>query len=181
MVEWAGVGTVESWTTPFNRTGSAEKAFLAVRTPEDARVLAVIPDAAEADATVRDDIAGAKVQVNADGTATLLLDQVGQQPVHALPHYRLGTGADDGVHPVRLDGVDRGLGHNRWADRAWRHTTGVIGVAAAPGGTSFAELAPSCVSTNPGQSTVAPKSGEIERSSAFSVSVSPTTACMVAL
>jgi acetyl-CoA C-acetyltransferase len=32
----------------------------------------VIPDAAEADATIRDDIAGVKVQVNADGTATLL-------------------------------------------------------------------------------------------------------------
>jgi len=49
-----------------------EKAFLAVRTREDARVLAVIPDAAEADATIRDDIAGAKVQVNSDGTATLV-------------------------------------------------------------------------------------------------------------
>jgi len=44
---------------------------LAVRTPDDARVLAVIPDPAQADATVRDDIAGAKVAVNADGTATL--------------------------------------------------------------------------------------------------------------
>ena len=70
-VEWSGVGTVESWTTPFSRTGTAEKAFLAVRTPDDARVLAVIPDPAQADATVRDDIAGAKVAVNADGTATL--------------------------------------------------------------------------------------------------------------
>ncbi len=43
-----------------------------MRTPEDARALAVITDPAEADATIRDDIAGAKVQVNADGTATLL-------------------------------------------------------------------------------------------------------------
>jgi acetyl-CoA C-acetyltransferase len=32
----------------------------------------VIPDSAEAEATIRDDIAGGKVQVNADGTATLL-------------------------------------------------------------------------------------------------------------
>ncbi len=72
VVEWSGVGTVEAWTTPFSRTGSPEKAFLAVRTPEDARALAVIPDPAEADATIRDDIAGAKVQVNPDGTATLL-------------------------------------------------------------------------------------------------------------
>ncbi|HVQ52627.1 MAG TPA: hypothetical protein VMS92_21535, partial [Mycobacterium sp.] len=37
----------------------------------DARVLAVIPDPAEAEATIRDDIAGVKVQVNSDGTATL--------------------------------------------------------------------------------------------------------------
>lgn len=72
LVDWTGVGTVETWTTPFSRTGAPEKAFLAVRTPEDARVLAVIADASEAEATVRDDIAGAKVQVNADGSATLL-------------------------------------------------------------------------------------------------------------
>jgi acetyl-CoA C-acetyltransferase len=72
IVEWTGVGTVEAWTTPFNRGGTAEKAFLAVRTPDDARVLAVIPEPQDAEATVRDDIAGAKVAVNADGTATLL-------------------------------------------------------------------------------------------------------------
>ena len=53
--------------------GQPEKAFLAVRTPDDARALAVITDPAEAEATIRDDIAGAKVQVNADGTATLHL------------------------------------------------------------------------------------------------------------
>jgi acetyl-CoA C-acetyltransferase len=70
-VEWSGVGTVEAWTTPFDRNGSAEKAFVAVRTPEDSRTLAVITDAAEADATVREDIAGAKVTVHADGTANL--------------------------------------------------------------------------------------------------------------
>jgi len=71
-VEWAGVGTVESWTTPFSRDGTAEKAFLAVRTPDDSRALAVITDASEAQATVRDDIAGAKIRVNDDGTAALL-------------------------------------------------------------------------------------------------------------
>ncbi len=70
-MEWAGVGTVEAWTTPFDRNGAAEKAFLAVRTPEDTRTLAVITDAAEADATVREDIAGAKVAVHPDGTANL--------------------------------------------------------------------------------------------------------------
>jgi acetyl-CoA C-acetyltransferase len=66
------VGTVETWTTPFSRQGAPEKAFLAVRTPDDSRVLAVITDAAGAAATVDADIAGAKVQVNADGTATVL-------------------------------------------------------------------------------------------------------------
>ena len=71
QVEWTGVGTVEAWTTPFDRNGSAEKAFLAVRTPGDSRTLAVITDVAEADVTVREDIAGAKVQVHPDGTANL--------------------------------------------------------------------------------------------------------------
>jgi acetyl-CoA C-acetyltransferase len=70
-VEWEGVGTVESWTTPFNRDGQPEKAFLAVRTPEEARTLAVISDPAAAEVTVREDIATAKVVVQADGTATL--------------------------------------------------------------------------------------------------------------
>ncbi|MGE2722591.1 acetyl-CoA acetyltransferase [Mycolicibacterium celeriflavum] len=72
LVDWSGVGTVETWTTPFDREGSPEKAFLAVRTPDDARALAVIPDAAGAATTVEEDIAGAKVQVNSDGTAALI-------------------------------------------------------------------------------------------------------------
>jgi acetyl-CoA C-acetyltransferase len=69
--EWEGVGTVEAWTTPFNRDGQPEKVFLALRTPDDARTLAVIPDSATAEKSVREDIAGAKVTVHADGTATL--------------------------------------------------------------------------------------------------------------
>jgi acetyl-CoA C-acetyltransferase len=72
LVEWAGVGTVESWTTPFDRDGEPEKAFVAVRTPDDARTLAVITDAADAAATLSGDIAGGKVTVHADGTAALL-------------------------------------------------------------------------------------------------------------
>ncbi len=72
LVDWSGVGTVESWTTPVDRDGQPEKAFLAVRTPEDARVLAVISDPAGAEATVREDIAGARVHVHADGTASLV-------------------------------------------------------------------------------------------------------------
>ncbi|MBV9320879.1 MAG: acetyl-CoA acetyltransferase [Mycobacterium sp.] len=70
-VEWEGVGTIESWTTPFNRDGEPEKAFVAIRTPDEARTLAVITDPAAAEATVREDIAGAKVTVRPDGTATL--------------------------------------------------------------------------------------------------------------
>ncbi|KUI26629.1 acetyl-CoA acetyltransferase [Mycobacterium sp. IS-1742] len=70
-VEWSGVGTVESWTTPFDRDGVPEKAFLAVRTPEGARTLAVIQDLDDAAATVEGDIGGAAVTVRADGTARL--------------------------------------------------------------------------------------------------------------
>jgi acetyl-CoA C-acetyltransferase len=69
--EWSGVGTVETWTTPFTRDGAPDKAFLAVRTPSDTRALAVITDAADAEASTREDIAGAKVRVHPDGTATL--------------------------------------------------------------------------------------------------------------
>jgi acetyl-CoA C-acetyltransferase len=71
VVEWEGVGTIESWTTPFDRDGEPEKAFLAVRTPDESRTLALITDPAAAEETVRDDIAGAKVAIRADGTATL--------------------------------------------------------------------------------------------------------------
>jgi acetyl-CoA C-acetyltransferase len=71
-VEWEGVGTVEAWTTPFDRDGQPEKTFLSVRTPDDRRTLALITDPAEAADTVRDEIGGAKVTVHADGTATLL-------------------------------------------------------------------------------------------------------------
>jgi len=71
LVEWEGVGTVESWTTPFDRQGSPEKAFLAVRTPEGPRTLALVDDPEAAAVTVADDIAGAKVRVHPDGKATL--------------------------------------------------------------------------------------------------------------
>ena len=71
LTQWEGVGTVEAWTTPFDRDGRPEKAFVAVRTADESRTLALIPDAASAEATVHDDIAGAKVAVHADGTASL--------------------------------------------------------------------------------------------------------------
>jgi len=70
--DWTGVGTVETWTTPFSRDGAPEKVFLAVRTPDETRALAVLTDASEAEASIREDIAGAKVRVHADGTAGLL-------------------------------------------------------------------------------------------------------------
>ncbi len=71
LVEWEGVGTVEAWTTPFDRDGRAERAFLAVRTPDGSRTLAQITDSAAAQETVREDIGGAKVAVAGDGTAAL--------------------------------------------------------------------------------------------------------------
>ena len=73
LAEWEGVGTVESWTTPFDRDGLPERAFLAVRTPDGARTWALIADADEAAATVVEDIAGARVRVSPDGRATLRL------------------------------------------------------------------------------------------------------------
>ena len=72
LVEWDGVGTVESWTTAFDREGKPEKAFLAVRTPDQARTMALIDDADAAAATLDGDIAGAGVRVGPDGRAQLL-------------------------------------------------------------------------------------------------------------
>lgn len=70
-VEFSGVGSVETWTTPFTRDGVAEKVFVAVRTPDGARTLAVITDADQARASTEVDIANAAIEVNADGTAAL--------------------------------------------------------------------------------------------------------------
>ena len=71
VASWEGVGAVESWTTPFDREGQPEKVFVAVRTPDGARALAVITDTAAAQASVRDDLAGAAVAVAADGIAAI--------------------------------------------------------------------------------------------------------------
>jgi len=72
VVEWEGVGRVESWTTPHDRDGQPEKAFVAVRTPDENRTLALIDDPAAAEVTVREDIFGTHVVVRPDGTARLL-------------------------------------------------------------------------------------------------------------
>jgi acetyl-CoA C-acetyltransferase len=69
--EWEGDGTVETWTAPFGRDGNPEKVFVAVRTPDDARTLAVIADPVAAAEVVATDITGARVHVNSDGTASL--------------------------------------------------------------------------------------------------------------
>ena len=73
MADWTGVGTVETWTTPFNRDGAAGEGLPrgahARRRPG---LLAVLTDASEAETSIREDIAGAKVRVHADGTAGLL-------------------------------------------------------------------------------------------------------------
>ncbi|CAJ1503192.1 acetyl-CoA acetyltransferase [[Mycobacterium] burgundiense] len=74
VVDWEGVGTLETWTVPFGRDGAPEKAFVAVRTPDESRVLAVIADPDAAASLVDDngaDPAGAKIQVEADGRASL--------------------------------------------------------------------------------------------------------------
>ena len=71
LEQWDGVGTVEAWTAPFDRDGRPEKTFLAVRTPGNARTLAVMTVSEDVAASVTEDIAGAKVQVHADGTAEL--------------------------------------------------------------------------------------------------------------
>ncbi|MEZ0355271.1 acetyl-CoA acetyltransferase [Mycobacterium sp. SA01] len=68
---WVGTGMVETWTTPFTREDTAEKAFVAVRTPTGSRALAVITDPSQAAATVTEDITGARVTVSAEGIAAL--------------------------------------------------------------------------------------------------------------
>ncbi len=69
--DWSGTGTVEAWTTPVTREGAPEKIFVAVRTPSGSRALAVITDPSQAEASTREDLAGAKVTVKPDGTAGL--------------------------------------------------------------------------------------------------------------
>ena len=67
----SGTGTVESWTTPVTRDGVPEKVFVSVRTPSGGLALAVIADASQAEASTREDLAGAAVTVKPDGTAGL--------------------------------------------------------------------------------------------------------------
>lgn len=71
VTQWAGVGAVESWTTPFGRDREPEKVFLSVRTPDGSRTFALITDPAEAKLSVSDDLGGVPVTVYPDGTATL--------------------------------------------------------------------------------------------------------------
>ena len=68
---WSGTAAVETWTTPFTRDGEPEKVYVAVRTPSGSRALAVITDPSQAAASISEDLTGAKVAVQADGTASL--------------------------------------------------------------------------------------------------------------
>jgi len=75
VADFEGIGTLETWTAPFDRDGRPEKAFLTVRTADDCRALAVVTDPDAAGALVSGeagDPAGAKVRVDADGTAMLV-------------------------------------------------------------------------------------------------------------
>lgn len=71
LVQWEGLGVVESWTTPFDRAGEPEKVLLSVRTAAGARTLALMADPVAAAQSVADDIGGAPVVVDPDGSATL--------------------------------------------------------------------------------------------------------------
>jgi acetyl-CoA C-acetyltransferase len=71
LLQWDGPASVETWTVPFDRDGQPERVFVAARTREGARTLAVIGDASVAASVVSEDIAGARVQVRPDGTASL--------------------------------------------------------------------------------------------------------------
>ena len=72
LVDWEGVGTLETWTTAFDRDGKPERSFLAVRTPQGARAMALIDDPDAAAATLTTDIAGSAVRVHSDGRAELV-------------------------------------------------------------------------------------------------------------
>jgi acetyl-CoA C-acetyltransferase len=68
---WEGVGRVESWTAPYDRDGRPARIYVAVRTPDDARTLAVVDDGT-ALASVPAEFAGMAIRVRPDGTASLV-------------------------------------------------------------------------------------------------------------
>jgi acetyl-CoA C-acetyltransferase len=70
--DFEGVGTLESWTAPFDRDGNPERAYLTVRTEDGARALAVTTADEAAGLIETGDPAGAKVRVAADGSAVVL-------------------------------------------------------------------------------------------------------------
>jgi acetyl-CoA C-acetyltransferase len=70
--DFEGAGTLETWTAPFGRDGNPERAFLAVRTADGARALAVTDADQAAGLIAAGDPAGAKVRIDADGSAVLL-------------------------------------------------------------------------------------------------------------
>ena len=70
--DFEGLGTVETWTAPFTREGQPEKVFLAVRTADDARALAVATDPDLLGRVMAEEcLTGARVRIDAHGVATL--------------------------------------------------------------------------------------------------------------
>ncbi len=68
---YSGTATVEAWTVNYGRDGSPFQTFVSVRTPIGARTFAKIDDRDAAAQIVDTDIAGASVEVAADGSAQL--------------------------------------------------------------------------------------------------------------
>ncbi|QCH25346.1 acetyl-CoA acetyltransferase [Mycobacteroides salmoniphilum] len=68
---YSGAATVEAWTVNYGRDGSPFQTFVSVRTPTGARTFAKIDDRAAAAQIADTDIAGASIEVAADGSARL--------------------------------------------------------------------------------------------------------------
>ncbi|MUM18240.1 acetyl-CoA acetyltransferase [Mycobacterium sp. CBMA271] len=68
---YSGEATVEAWTVNYGRDGSPFQTFVSVRTPKGARTFAKIDDREAAAEIVDTDIAGASIEVSADGSARL--------------------------------------------------------------------------------------------------------------
>ena len=68
---YSGAATVEAWTVNYGRDGSPFQTFVSVRTPAGARTFAKIEDRDAASQIADTDIAGASIEVAADGSARL--------------------------------------------------------------------------------------------------------------
>lgn len=69
---YAGPGTLETWTVMHERDGSPSRAHGSVRTPDGARAWAVSSDPEVMERFEREDVSGAAVHVDEDGTMRLV-------------------------------------------------------------------------------------------------------------